>query len=406
MSNASMQQLYQQAVFLCLKGRRHPHALASARRLMAEPWFDWEQLVGTATAHRVSSLVYDALNGTGVFPPHVDVALSTAYNRTAFLNLFFLHQLSDQLNRLKSLGVDVIVLKGASLAITVYRTIGLRPMVDVDLLVHREQAPTLLRVLKESGFEQGLEPQPGAALEFENELALYKPGLEPIRFDIHWSLFDSHYYQNTLSLDWYWQSSRTRLWNGSPFPVLSPEAQLIHLCGHLALHHAQAPGLLWFNDLDEIIWANKDEISWDLLLKKACEMNLVLPVRNYLSQLAGEWEAPIPDAVVEQLRALPVSADEQRLYRWHTAKHEGSLVSRVLPDLYELPGGRRKLRFIWAKLAPSADYLRKRYERPKPYPVIFLYLYHFGTGLGAGLKVILQGAAGIMKRVFQVDRGG
>jgi len=46
-------------------------------------------------------------------------------------------ELGQLLRSLKDRGVEVIVLKGAALAETVWKNIALRPMADMDLLVDR-----------------------------------------------------------------------------------------------------------------------------------------------------------------------------------------------------------------------------------------------------------------------------
>jgi hypothetical protein len=287
---------------------------------------------------------------------------------------------------------------------TTYRTIALRPMVDVDLLARRDQVPALLDVLAAAGYERAVEPRPGAILEFENEIPVYKAGLEPVRLDVHWSLFDSLYYQTNLPLDWFWQSARVQTWQGFAIPVPGPEAQLIHLCGHLALHHAQAPALLWLNDLVEVLWANRRTIQWDVLLEKAAEMELVLPLQTYLGEVVTTWDAPIPPGILARLQALPSSPAEERVFHRHAGKQVRSLSSRVLPDLAELPPGRR-LRFVWIKLAPSPEYMRDRY-RDKAAPLPLLYLYHFGVGLRAATTIAAAAAWSAVKRMLSLGRTG
>jgi hypothetical protein len=335
------------------------------------------------------------------------VALNEAANRVAFRNLYLFHELGQQLERLKRAGIDVLVLKGAGLAVTAYRTIALRPMVDVDLLARRDQVPALLDLLAAGGYERAVEPRPGAALEFENEIPVHKAGLEPVRFDVHWSLFDSLYYQANLPLDWFWQSARAQTWQGFTISVPGPEAQLIHLCGHLALHHAQAPALLWLNDVVEVLWAYREELRWELLLDKAAELRLVIPLRTYLSEAAKTWDAPIPPDMLARLQTLPVSPAEERVFRRHTGKQVGSLSSRVLPDLAELPPGRR-LRFIWTKLAPSPEYMRDRYQ-DRGTPLILLYLYHLAAGLRAAATIAATTIGNAVKSLLnfgRVGRGG
>lgn len=394
------QSLEYEVILNCLHSRRDLSVLSTVRQLTTEPEFNWERALNLAATHRVSNLLFDAIQNNAEPPPRVKSTLSEIYNRTAFTNLYLLNELGRLLAVLKSNDIDVLVLKGAGLAITAYRTIGLRPMVDVDLLLHRRDIPTALDVLAREGFDRSIEPRPGAALEFENEIALHKIGLEPIRLDIHWSLFDSHFYQETLSLDWFWRSARVSSWQEFHYQVPGPEAQLIHLCGHLALHHALSPALLWLNDLVEVISKYQDDIDWELMFEKATEMRLVLPVQKYLEIVVEELNAPIPLEVFQSFKYLPAEGIEKRVSRWHSGKRERSLASRVLPDLLEIPAGRRQLRYIWSKLIPTPEYIRWRYRDTKTTSLLLLYGYHFAAGFKAALTMTLLGVRDLLKKVL------
>lgn len=397
-----MDERHYDTLLACLKSRRIPAALDAARPLLADPGFDWGGLLDLAAAHRVSALLGDALAGTDLAPPTVTAELSEITNRTAFRNLYLLQELGRQLERLKESGIDVLVLKGAGLAVTAYRTIALRPMVDVDLLARREQVPALLDLLAAAGYQWPIMPRSGMALEFQSEIPVRKAGLEPVHFDVHWSLFDSRYYQANLSLDWFWQSARVQAWQGFDIPVPGPEAQLIHLCGHLAMHHAQAPDLLWLNDLAEVLWACRAQIQWDLLLRKAAELELALPLQTYLSEAASTWDVPLPPEALARLQALPISSTEARIFRQHMDKRSSLASSRILFDLAQLPRG-RWLRYMWAQLAPTPEYIRDRY-RDSSAPLPGLYLHHYGAGLRAATTTAATDARNAVKRLLNFDR--
>jgi hypothetical protein len=161
---------------------------------------------------------------------------------------------------------------------------------------------------------------------------------------------------------------------------------------------------LWLNDLVEVLWAHRGAIQWDALLEKAAEVELVLPLQTYLGEAATTWDAPIPPDMLARLQALPASPAEERAFRRHAGKQGDSLSSRVLPDLAELPPGRR-LRFIWTKLAPSPEYMRDRY-RDRDAPLPLLYLFHFGAGLRAATTIAANAAGGAVKRLLNFGRAG
>src|SRR5690606_10977914 len=142
-----------------------------------------------------------------------------------------------------------IVLKGVGLAHTVYENIALRPMADVGLLVRRYNALDALDVLRECGYQPDRdEIMPAAVLAYENELFLRKRERLEWHLELHWGLFDSPYYQAWQPESALWATAAPLTVEGAPTRVLSTEMMLLHLCGHLALHHRNH-GLLWQCDI-------------------------------------------------------------------------------------------------------------------------------------------------------------
>src|SRR5204863_7062817 len=142
-------------------------------------------------------------------------------------NLLLLHELGLCLQQLSAARVEVIVLKGAALAQAVYRDLSLRPMGDVDLLVRRADVATTTHLLAQQGYVPvRAETHPGALAEHESELTFRKPGRVDAYIDLHWTLFDSPYYQDRIAMDWFWNTAQPVSIAGVPTLMLGPEALL------------------------------------------------------------------------------------------------------------------------------------------------------------------------------------
>ncbi len=70
--------------------------------------------------------------------------------------------------------VKVIVLKGTSLATNLYPDIGLRPMGDIDLLVHKSQFRSAIQLVQSIGYRDTI---PDAGLDVK-DLITYNVYLE------------------------------------------------------------------------------------------------------------------------------------------------------------------------------------------------------------------------------------
>jgi hypothetical protein len=101
---------------------------------------DWDDIVEGSMRHGILPLLYWNLkridDGKDV-PAEVMTNLRIVYYKNAVLNTLRYDELSKILIAFNDAGIDVIVLKGAFLAETVYKNIGLRPMSDLDLLIKK-----------------------------------------------------------------------------------------------------------------------------------------------------------------------------------------------------------------------------------------------------------------------------
>ena len=361
----------------CLRLRLDPtrrEAVDNAARGLAD---DWEAVGATIEAERIGPLLHQTV--AAVVAPPLGEQLHRSYHATAFRNLLLLRELGTCLRALTAAAVPVIVLKGAALIETVYGNLALRPMGDVDLLVHGPDLAAARRTLDGLGYEaRRIETHPGALSEYENEVAFCKPGRFDTWVDVHWGLFDSPYYQDRIAMDWFWESARPAAVGDEPALVLGPEALLIHLCGHLALHHMHT-GLLWWHDVAAVLAAYVDEIDWPALLARTQEYGLLLPVGAVLSRAADEWGAAIPADVLHALCSLPARPAEQRIFTELTAAQR-SPRQRLWSDLASMSDWRQRLRFARTNLFPSAAYMRRRYAIAHPLLIPFYYPYRWLRG--------------------------
>ncbi len=135
---------------------------------------------------RLLPLVEDGLSEEGAPDDVVDRALvRDAYERGAREHDERLSWLVPLLDLLRDEGVDVLVLKGVALALEYYATPALRPMVDVDLLVHPRDVDATMRALDARGWTARA-PLAQNHLRRRREVDYRGPDGE--RLDVHWHL--------------------------------------------------------------------------------------------------------------------------------------------------------------------------------------------------------------------------
>lgn len=355
------------AALACLRARHDPAALAALRGALESGRPTWDALWQELVDARLEGLAYPVLGAAPWVPPPLRAALRQAHARHAAANSILLDAFASAVRALTAAGIPTLALKGAALVEAVYASPGERPMSDLDLLVPADRAAAAAALLREQGYDWAAPTDLAAALAFENELMLRRPGPIDVVIELHWHLVNAPHYQRRMPMDWFWATSRPLRIGGVETRMLGPEAQVLHLCAHLVLHHGQEdrlePRLL--ADIAELCWrAGEAEgamaIDWDLVLRLARDWDLVTALRRALSQAMERLGAPVPPAVLAALRAQPPSAGERRAVAALTAR-DPSVIQRFLADLAGLSGLRLRLRFVGRNLFPSPDYMRQRY---------------------------------------------
>lgn len=363
-----------------LRGYFDASALAAAQVQAEQPEFDWPRVLRVAVDEALAPFLQVLLQEQGWAPLAVQQELRQAYIDSALRNALLWEELSRVLRLLAQAGIPAILLKGAAVAETVYGNVAVRPMRDLDLLLSPEQINDALIRLQAIGYRLAApEVAAGAGLIYENEILLGKADSTQTALELHWSLIDSPHYQRILDMAWFWQSRRPVTIAGTPAWVLGPEAQLLHLCAHLALHH-RGRGLLWQMDIVALLHALGDQIDWELVLTQAAACDLVLALRRTLGDVIAGWSAPVPAPIWQRLATMSPSPAEQRAVAWLTAA-ERPVAQRFWADLASLPTWPARLRFARLHLFPTAAYMRRRYaiSHPALLPVYYLYRWYLGA---------------------------
>lgn len=227
--------------------------------------------------------------------------LGHAYHRTQdkIYYPFWKNQLSRNQSlkaELERIGYDlqkedlkVYLLKGFSLLGEIYEDWGERFVSDVDFLVSYEQFWRLNDLLKMYGYKKKREQKWLGNLHKYTYIKS-TPNLE-FSIEVHTQLFwhQSLNFSETATLD-------PKL---PGFYRLTPENQLLHLCGHLAFEHGFSQ-LFALMDVYKFVDTYRKEIHWDLFWEKAqraglyksCFMTLFLCQKLGLSIQTVVYLAP------------------------------------------------------------------------------------------------------------------
>lgn len=285
-----------------------------------DAWTAWLEQSGLNTLDpgsiRLLPLVYLNLLALQVRHPAM-TELRGVYRHFWSRNHVTLLRASRLVQTLSKQGIPTMVLKACALIPLYYGDPGKRPMNDIDLVVPTRQSRQALKVLHGAGWRPKLRPVEEMKDEYlERVHAHTMTGNEFYDLDLHRHVFtfetrvdgDAVLWASAIPVKLYDVETRT----------LSPAHQLLHTCAH-GVEWNPLPPVRWVADACTIL--KHAPVDWQLFLKHAAELELVLVTRNMLSYLVDAFRAPIPNDVLAQLHQLPISRHEQIKYELLVRPH-------------------------------------------------------------------------------------
>lgn len=328
---------------------------------------DWDLLVRLAQAEGVGPLVYWALSRSGKIsslPEPVRNSLRAMYFSVKLNNQEIIQELEILTRHFDHVAIPVVVLKGASFALTIYPDIGLRPMVDLDLLVPAAKGSEAVRTAKSLGYVDALpEASPGLGELLDHAVCLKKMAVPFTTLELHHSLVADRSFTYAVPVDWFWRQtelldgsfSKTRFEN---LLMLTPAAQVLYASAHAMLQHGgRNTTLRWLYDLDRLIRFYASRMDWDLLLAQARIFEWSSAASAALSQTIALFDTPIPEKVLDDL-----SKHSDRNTK-RVATLQAQPATHTLEEYQKLKSlnGYGRFKLVLALIAPSPAYMRWRY---------------------------------------------
>lgn len=275
---------------------------------------DGAEVVRRAKTHRVATLVGEALDSESDVPSFVRDELGRELMRSAATRLLCESTLSDTLCTVHRAGVELLVLKGPSIAHEVYPRPELRIYHDLDLLCRVEDYPALYGALMGAGYTSagtkdrlGTHAQlPRGAYRFRSPhvRSFYDPSGD-LKLEIHFDVlqlgsFDRH----AVAM---WRESRVLHSSGLAMRVLGPEHQLIHLAVHAHRHGYTC--LSWLLELDLYVRRWHTSFDWSRAIQIARDEGVGSIFRHALGlcqRILGTPRVTFPRATWEERILKPV----------------------------------------------------------------------------------------------------
>jgi len=290
-------------------------------------------------------------------------------------NIVLFSQLKEILSSFKKAGFDMILLKGAALAETVYPDIGMRAMNDIDVLVKEDQLPKIRNHLTSLGFEPALK-----GFFDISPYAYVRKDKFPVFVDLHIKIK----YMEYNSIEDIWKNALPVTISGNNTLILSPEDNIIHLISHLLLLHGHIQEK-WLMDIDLVTRHYRDRIDWEYISSHLKNNSIEIPGFYILEKTKANYQSFIPDNLFQELSEHRFQKNIYSVIL--DRKVPISFITYVLP-IHVKPGIKKKIMFILCRIFPSKEYMSKRYSKFDP--KFYLLFYVVRTAC-----LIFKGMAGL-----------
>jgi hypothetical protein len=270
-------------------------------------------------------------------------------------------------------GLDILLMKGASLAYDVYPDPASRPHADVDLFIRGADRDAVDACLDELGYHG--EPEVSGRFvgyQFHRQ-RIDAHGIRHL-YDVHWKIANPQRFANAVDFD---ELARDAV----ALPLLSPDARGIGrmhalwvACVHRAAHHYDGDAVVWLYDIHLLIGALDDQaiarfaaLAEDSGVRRICARGLRLA--------AERLGTAVPAGLLARLEAGP--------------EHEPSMVfldprvrkiDLLLDDVRLLRGWRARFALVKEHLFPHPAYMRRTYSDGSPAPMWWLYARRIAAG--------------------------
>jgi len=364
---------------------------------------DWNRLFRIARENRLDGIIYDSLDRRGFFeslPEKTRKNFEESYRQTVINTRIYLETAAAIYHDFSARNIDLIILRGPALGLTLYSRPFLRPAGDLDLLIRKNDLMAAKKILRRAGFIHLPGVLPDRYFERHHlHLSFHHPEKKTI-IELHWVL-DHPYTLYTVDYASLFSGREEASFEDFTIPILRPEDLLITLCLHLVKHCPFLPllieetdfpslflkgrWLLWFLDIHLLLTGQGESLDWDTVRDKARRWGMDKRVAVCLQAASRIFQTPLPSQYQKSSGKTGASLPEEYLYRIQRdrlrGENKGRRAGRFLFGLRTDTIFRpiRALDLI-KYLFPPPEYLRRKY---RTYGLLLLLTYprHTISGL-------------------------
>jgi len=278
-------------------------------RVLADGHADWDLLEQADDWNQVENegvgiCVWQVLSSMPEANEHAILPQVKALLRSQAATFLLMRQLaSNALLALRQADIPCLILRGQSLAETLYQPTSSRPQTDIDILVPDDMGETTGKVLMQAGWQ----PVQAHPLLFMRNEQLLDVHVEPLGID---RIQSWKHLTPLRARDFFTHAAVGRL-VGINTPLVHPRVNLPYLCFHAMKHSFNR--LIWLWDIALLAHRIEEKEQWVEVMEGIRAYRLERPTFYALSYVRQHLGAPVP---VHLLEIISPSMDwrEQQMF--------------------------------------------------------------------------------------------
>ena len=237
---------------------------------------DWSEVLRLAEHHGVLPLAArNLIEHARGLPAEVERTLRSAYETNLRSSLWFTAELARIMQHFERRQLRAVPYKGAVLAQSLYRDLGLRSFSDLDFLISSADFERAKQALAEIGYRPAADLTPAVErlwLWTGYERAFDSAAGKNL-VELQWALLP-HFYGVDLGVEDLMARAGRTVVGGCEVPCLAPEDSLLVLCLHAAKHLWTR--LIWLSDIAETLRTQQAQtIDYSLAFAQARALGIV-----------------------------------------------------------------------------------------------------------------------------------
>jgi hypothetical protein len=272
---------------------------ARVERLLSGP-MDWDEFLRLAERHRLLPLCARHLNRLAAnrVPPEALLVMRSYAEQNVERSLRLTGELRTILRRFEEAGIPAVAYKGPVLAQDLYGSVALRDMLDLDVLVAKQDALRARDLLLERGYRSSVPTG-----ERWDTYLLWSGCNFPLVHDatgfvveLHWTPEECLPAREVAEL---WRRLESVSLAGMQVPTFARQDLLLLLCLHGCRHMWER--LEWLAGVAELL--RQIDVAWEEVLRLASALGARRALLLGVTLAHHFLEAPVPDEILRQARA-------------------------------------------------------------------------------------------------------